>query len=488
MNTPQRNARVTVVGSGPNGLAAAVIMARAGHPVRVFERDNLAGGGLQTVPFAEERGVLDVCSAVHPMAVSSRFFREFGLAERIEFTYPEISYAHALDGESAVAYRDLDRTVAELGADGAGWSHAMRGLVSRIDAVRAMSGLTPALSASQAFGAAALALTAALRIPALKGRARALASGAVAHGAAPMSSLAGRFVGSVLAAEAHAAGWPIPVGGSTSITAALLADLADHGGTVITGQEVTDVRDVWEPGDILFFDTAPISAARLTDGLFPDRFARALARYRYGNAASKVDFVLREPIPWSDTRLFGAGTVHLGGPAAEVSQAEAAAHRGRLSEAPFVLLSQPTRFDRTRLPAGSGREIVWSYAHVPNGSPVDATKVISRRIERFAPGFRDVVEHSEARPALWYADHNANFVGGDVLGGSVELRQFLTRPTLSLTPWRTPVPGMYLCSAATPPGAGVHGMGGWHAARLALHDTGRRSLPDLAPTTPKATA
>lgn len=470
--------RVSVVGSGPNGLAAAVIMARAGHDVTVFESANKPGGGLSTDSFDGAEGIFDAASAVHPMALASTFFRSFELHRRIDFRVPEISFAHALRGRAAVAYRDLDRTADELGRTGAGWRAVMRPLLRNIEGVRAMSGLDLSPRPSTAFAALSLAI-ATVGFSTLRGEARALAAGAVAHGAAPFGSLAARFVGAVLAAEGHAAGWPIPVGGAHSIAKALIDDLEVHGGRVVVGNRVTDIHDVWQPGDVVFFDTGPGGFADIAGSALPDRYRAALSRYRYGNGASKVDFVLSGPIPWTDTRLRGAGTVHVGGPEQEVSHAERVARRGEVPAQPYVLLSQPTRLDRTRLPAGSDHEIVWAYAHVPNGSPVDAADIITSRIETFAPGFRDLVVHRESRPATLLADRNPNFVGGDVLGGRVDATQLLTRPTLTGLPWRTPLPGVYLCSAAAPPGAGVHGMAGWHAARLALSRVGQ-GIPDLS--------
>ena len=472
--------KVTVVGSGPNGLAAAVIMARAGHEVHVIEKQDHAGGGLRTTSFDGGQGLLDICSAVHPMAVSSAFFMAFGLARRIEFRTPEISFAHALQGRSAVAYHDLARTVDELGRDGAQWRRALEPLVERIGVIRGLSGLSLDARARNLRGILELGTTAGIRFPAMTGAARALAAGATAHGAAALSSLPGRFVGAVLAAEAHASGWPIPTGGSQRIADALVDDLELHGGRVTTGREVTDLREIWRPGEVAFLDTSPRAAAVMTGDLLPSRFRRALGRYRYGSAASKVDFVLSSPIPWSDSRLRDAVTVHLGGSARDVFAAETSARRGTMPSRPFVLVSQPTRIDRTRLPDNSPREIVWSYAHVPNGSDLDATEVITQRIEAFAPGFRDTIVHSESRSARWYEEYNPNYVGGDVLGGRLDLAQFITRPTVSVSPWKTPARGVYLCSASTAPGAGVHGMGGWHAARLALSELAGQGLPDLS--------
>lgn len=469
--------RVSVVGSGPNGLAAGVIMARAGHDVVVYEASDKPGGGLRTDSFREAEGLFDVCSAVHPMALASTFFRSFELSRRVPFLAGDISFAHALPGRSAVAYRDIDRTVSELGPTGPGWGRVMKPLMQNIDAVRALSGLMLRLRPATAFGAAALAASA-LGFSTLRGEARALAAGVVAHGAAPFGSPAARFVGAVLAAEAHASGWPVPKGGSGEIARVLAADIDAHGGSVVVDHAVSDIREVWRPGDLVFFDTGPRGLAEIASHVLPSRYVSALHRYRYGNAASKVDFVLRSPIPWSDTRLRDAGTVHLGGPESEVSKAENDAGRGIVPDAPYVLLSQPTRLDRSRLPDGSSEEIVWAYAHVPNGAGIDADELITSRIESFAPGFRDLVVHRESRPAPFFAALNANFVGGDVLGGKVDAPQLLTRPTLTSLPWRTPLPGVYMCSASTPPGAGVHGMGGWHAARLALKSLGQ-PMPDL---------
>lgn len=475
--------RVSIVGSGPNGLAAAVVMARAGHDVVVYEASDKAGGGLRTDSFREFDGLFDVCSAVHPMALASTFFRGFELSRRVPFLGGEISFGHALPGRSAVAYRDVERTVSELGATGPGWGRVMRPLVRNIDAVRALSGLVLRPRPATALGAASLA-AAAVGFSALRGEARALASGVVAHGAAPFGSPAARFVGAVLAAEAHAAGWPVPKGGSGEIARALIEDIGAHGGSVNIDHTISDIREVWEPGDIVIFDTGPRGFAEIASRVLPSRYTSALQRYRYGNAASKVDYVLRAPIPWSDPRLRDAGTVHLGGREPEISRAERDAGRGIVPDAPYVLLSQPTRLDRSRLPDGSSDEIVWAYAHVPNGSDIDAEELITSRIESFAPGFRDLVVHRESRPAPFFAALNANFVGGDVLGGKVDAPQLLTRPTLTSLPWRTPLPGVYMCSAATPPGAGVHGMGGWHAARLALKSLGQ-SMPELGLAGPR---
>ncbi|MDU0366397.1 NAD(P)/FAD-dependent oxidoreductase [Microbacterium sp. KSW4-17] len=469
--------RVSVVGSGPNGLAAAVIMARAGHEVTVHESAAKAGGGLRTDRFEAFDGIFDVCSAAHPMALASVFFQSFEITRRVDFLTPDISYAHAMEGVSAVAYRSLQRTIDELGRSGAGWGRVMKPLLLNIEAVRRLGGMD--LRARPSTIGAAAALAAAVGgLSTLREDARSLAAGVTAHAAAPFGSFPARFVGAVLAAEAHASGWPIPRGGSAAIAEALVSDLVAHGGEINVGHHVDDLREVWRPGDVAILNIGPRGFARLGRGLLPASYSRRLSRYRYGNAASKVDFVLSAPIPWADSRLRDAGTVHIGGHEADISRAEKAARAGVVPVDPYVLLSQPTRLDRSRLPEGSSDEIVWAYAHVPNNSEIDASEMIARRIESFAPGFRELIIHHEARPAPFFAATNANFVGGDILGGRVDAGQLLTRPTLTTRPWRTPLPGVYLASASTPPGAGVHGMAGWHAARLALRDLDQ-TLPDL---------
>lgn len=464
--------RVSVVGSGPNGLAAAVIMARAGHDVTVYEAGSRFGGGLWTDRFDGFDASFDVCSAAHPMALASTFFRSFQISQRVEFLTPEVSYGQAMVGRSAVAYRDLERTVDELGRSGVGWARVMRPLLTNIDAVRGLSGLELRARLSTVGGAAALA-AAVVGFSTLRDEARALAAGATAHAAAPFGSLAARFVGAVLAAEAHASGWPIPRGGSGAIAEALVSDLLKHGGRLHMDHAVNDLREVWKPGEVAFLNIGPRGFARIARDMLPTAYVHRLERYRYGNAASKVDFVLSGPVPWIDARLRDAGTVHVGGLERDVSLAEREARHGRVPVAPYVLVSQPTRLDRSRLPEGSSDEVVWAYAHVPNGSAVDAIEMITSRIETFAPGFRDLVIHRESRPAPFFASVNANFEGGDVLGGRVDAAQLLTRPTVTVRPWRTPIAGIYLASAATPPGAGVHGMAGWHAARLALREMGQ---------------
>jgi phytoene dehydrogenase-like protein len=463
---------VTVVGSGPNGLATAVICARAGLKVQVLEAQPTFGGGARTVPDSEFPDVShDICSAVHPLALASPFFAEFDLPARgVQLTVPEISYANPLPGRSAaIAYRDLERTSAELD-DGASWRRFLRSLVANSDAVVAFL-LGDKRSVPRAFPTV---LRLGLRMAAqgtpawgaLHGDdARALFTGVAAHAITPLPSLASAGAGLMLATLAHAVGWPIPVGGTQTIADALIADLRAHGGELTSEAEVTEPPG--PPGSVVVFDTAPTALLQIYGDALPPRYAKALRRYRFGSGASKVDFVLNDDIPWSDARLRQAPTLHLGGTRDQMARAEADIAAGRHADWPMVLAAVPHITDPGRMDS-QGRRPFWTYAHVPSGSTLDATETVTRVVERFAPGFRDIVIAARPVPAARMADHNANYVGGDISVGGNSAVRAIAGPTPRLNPWSTPVPGVYLCSAATPPGAGVHGMAGYYAARTLL--------------------
>lgn len=469
--------RATVIGSGPNGLAAAVALARAGYQVEVLEAASTIGGGVRTLPGPLPGFVSDVCSAVHPVVLSSPFFRAFGITDRVDWITPEISYAHPLDGgRAAVAWRDIDRTAAGLGADAAAWYAHVRPLARRIDGVSDFTGhallrLPRDPITAARFGIRMLEQGTPLARGALRTEAgAALMAGVMAHANAPLPSLAASAAGLMLAAHAHASGWAYPRGGAQRLADALVADLEAHGGSIRTGEHVRDLSrlDWGDParGDLLLLNTAPRLA--LTHPDIPTGYARALRAYRYGPAAAKVDFALDGPVPWTNPDVARAPTVHVGGTRDEVWASERAVARGSVSERPYVLAVQPSVLDDTRAPAG--RAVLWAYIHVPSGSELDATELITRQIERFAPGFRDRVLASAAVPASAREAINPGEIGGDVLGGAFTLRQALRRPVLSPSPWRTPMRGVYLASAATPPGPGVSGMSGWLAARTALAD------------------
>ncbi|MCU1565023.1 MAG: NAD(P)/FAD-dependent oxidoreductase [Arthrobacter sp.] len=475
---------VAVVGSGPNGLAAAVTMARAGLKVRLYEAAPAPGGGLRTTELMEPGHFHDVCSAVHPMALASPFFRQFELSRRIRLVVPELSYGSPLDGgRAALAYRSLDRTAAGLGRDGGAYRRLMAPLHQRVEGITELT-LNQLLRiprdpvAAAVFGLATLEQGSRLWNARFREElAPALLTGVAAHAVAPLPGLAPAAAGLLLGTLAHSGGWPIPVGGSAAIAGAMIEDLEAHGGAVETGARIGSLAEL-PPVRATLLDVAPPGLLRLAGGRFPARYRRALESFRFGNAACKIDFILSGPVPWAAPGLADAGTVHVGGTRAEMAEAENLVAAGRHPERPYVLVSQPSRFDAGRAPAG--RQILWSYCHVPAGSTLDMSEAVIAQLERFAPGFRDVVVEFKVTTAAGLAEYNENYVGGDFGAGLMDLRGLLQRPVLSPVPWRTPLPGVYLCSSSTPPGPGVTGMSGFHAARYALKDIFGLPVPRLA--------
>lgn len=478
---------VTIVGSGPNGLTAAIICARAGLKVQVVEAQSTFGGGARTASDPEYAGVShDVCSAVHPLAMASPFFTQFDLPARgVRLAVPEISYANPLpDRPAAIAYRDLDRTCAEL-EHGASFRRLLGPLVERSgDVVALLLGDKRSMPKSVPSAVSLGLRMLAQGTPAwgsLAGEdARALFTGVAAHIISRMPSLTASGAGLMLGTLAHSAGWPIPVGGSQAITDALIADLRAHGGELTAGVDVTSPPG--PPGSVVAFDTAPTALLRIYGDSLPRRYAKALRRYTFGPGVAKVDFVLSDEIPWTDSRLREAPTLHLGGTRTQMARAEADIAAGRHAQWPMVLAASPHLADPGRIDT-AGRRPFWTYAHVPSGSAVDPTEAVTAVVERFAPGFRDVVVAARAVPAARLSDHNANYVGGDIGMGGNSAWRAIAGPTPRLNPWRTPIPKVYLCSAATPPGGGVHGMAGYYAARTLLRrEFGITKLPHLGPT------
>jgi len=475
---------VTVVGSGPNGLAAAVICARAGLSVQVFEAQPSLGGGARTLADPEFPGVShDICSAVHPLALASPFLAAFDLPARgVTVTAPQVSYANPLPGRpAAVGYHDLDRTCAEL-TDGQSWRRLLGPLVEHDGSVlKVLLGDKRSIPTTDLIAAVRVATrlveqgTPAWR--ALSGAdARALFTGVAAHTISQMPSLVSSGAGLMLATLAHTVGWPIPTGGSQAIPDALIADLQAHGGTVTSGMEITE-----PPSGVVLYDTAPTALLSIYGDRLPPRYAKALRRYRFGPGVAKVDFVLSDEIPWTDPRLAEAPTLHMGGTREQMAHAEQEAAAGRHPEWPMVLAALPHLVDPSRIDS-AGRRPLWTYAHVPSGSTVDQSETVTKVFERFAPGFRDVVVAVRSVPAARLADHNANLVGGDIGVGGNTLFHALAGPTPRLNPWSTPIPKAYLCSSATPPGGGVHGMSGYYAARTMLRrEFGIEKLPSLSP-------
>ena len=471
-----------VIGSGPNGLSAAIALADAGVDVTVHEEQETIGGGARSLELTLPGFVHDLCSAIHPMGEHSPFLRRLELP--IEWVRPPAQAAHPLDDEpAALLERDVDATAEGLGSDADSYRTLLRPLVEEWEVVepvllgplppspRALARLARALGPRRAQRTARLALADA-RVFAEElfetQRARALVAGNAAHSMLPLERRPSAGFALALMTLGHVYGWGFPRGGAQQITDALAARARELGVEIIAASRVDELPSA----DLVLADVAPRELLRLARGRFPDRYERTLQRYRYGVGAFKVDWALDAPVPWRDERVALAGTVHLGGTLDEISASEWAAWSGRHADRPFVLFAQHTRFDPSRAPVG--KHTAWAYCHLPNGSGTSMLDRIEAQVERFAPGFRDVVL---ARNALGPADleaKNRNLVGGDLNVGAMDLGQLFTRPARKLVPYRTPLSGVYLCSAATPPGGGVHGMCGWSAARVALADLGGR--------------
>ena len=464
-----------VVGSGPNGLAAAIALARAGRSVTVFEANETVGGGARSASLTLPGYTHDLCSAVHPLGRASPFFAELPLAEHgLEWIEPPIAIAHPLDdGSAALVRRDLEATAASLGADG----HAYAALIGPVAhdwpvIVRELLGplrigapLRHPIAIPR-FGLRAIQPAAWLARRFRTPQARALVAGVAAHSMLPVEQpVTGAFAVSLLA-SAHAVGWPIPRGGSQRIADALAAHLtADLGGEIVTGRRIERLDEL-PPHRAALLDVTPRQLLAIAGPRLHGAYAWQLRRYRYGPGTFKLDLALEGPIPWRNPVLAEAGTVHLGGSAEEIAASQRAIAVGRVSRDPFVILAQPSRFDPTRAPAG--RHTVWAYCHVPLGSAVDMTDAILAQVERFAPGFRDRVLGLHAMGPAAIEAANANHVGGDINGGVEDLWQLFTRPAWRIDPYSTPDPRILICSSSTPPGGGVHGLCGAHAAASAL--------------------
>jgi phytoene dehydrogenase-like protein len=470
MTTPD----AVVVGSGPNGLAAAIVLAKAGLAVEVVEGASSPGGGCRT----EERtlpGFLhDTCSTIQALATASPFFDGLALASRgVTLKTPEVAFAHPLDGGRAGAVMgSVEETAASLGADGAAYRSVLGPLVARADSI-VPTVLAPIRSVPRhPLHAARYALPGVRSVRSLASRfetqeARAMFAGVGAHGMQPLSAPLTAGFALLLTMVAHTGGWPVVEGGSGRLVDALVSVLSDAGGTIEVDRWVADLDEL-VPARAVLADTSTRGLAAIAQRRLPARYARGLDRFRYGPGVCKVDWALSGPVPWSAEVCRTAGTVHVGGTFEEVADAERAVTDGRHPERPFCIVVQPCVADPTRAPVG--QHTLWGYCHVPSGSDVDMTARIEAQIERFAPGFGDLVLARSTLTACAVERANPNYVGGDIGGGVASLRQTLFRPTLAWNPYRTPVPGLYLCSASTPPGGGVHGMCGVGAARTVLRD------------------
>jgi phytoene dehydrogenase-like protein len=463
-----------VVGAGPNGLAAALTLARAGLSVTVFEGAPDPGGGCRTAELTLPGFAHDVCSAVHPLAAASPFFRSCGLAERgVRLLVPSVAVAHPLDGGRAAAISGtVADTAGRLGADAGPYRRLMDPLVRDSDAVLALAlaplrSLPDRLLPAARFGAEGL-LPARVLAGALRTEAgRALLAGVAGHSMRPLSAPLTSAFGLTLMVLAHTTGWPVIEGGSGRLVTALVAELTGLGGSIATGMPIERL-DQLPPAATVLLDVTPRQLLTMAGGRLPAGYRRAMRRFRYGPGVCKVDWALDGPVPWQSEACAEAGTVHVGGTLAEVARSEADVNAGRLADRPFCLVAQPGVVDPRRAPAG--RHTLWGYCHVPSGSGADMSGRIEAQIERFAPGFRDRILARSVRTATDMERYNPGYVGGDITAGAATLRQTVGRPTLRWNPYRTPLDGVYLCSASTPPGGGVHGMCGLWAARTALRD------------------
>ncbi|KAA1395223.1 phytoene desaturase family protein [Aeromicrobium ginsengisoli] len=462
----------TVVGSGPNGLAAALTLADAGVEVTVLEAQDRLGGGASSSELTLPGLVHDDCSAIHPLAIGSAFAKQFDLtAAGLTWRWPEVQFSHPLDGgRGGAVWRSVETTADELGADGRSWRRLFGPLAERFEGLSADI-LQPVLHVPKhpvhlaRFGAYA-----ALTVPALGRRwetpeARGLFAGAAAHTFRPFSGILSSSIPVALGASAHALGWPVAEGGTGEISRAIIELATARGVRFETGITVTSLDQLGGP-DIVMLDTSPRAAADIVGERMPARVARAYRRYRHAAAAFKVDYAVEGGVPWTHEPSRSAGTVHLGGGFDEIAAAELAVSKGQMPERPFVLIGQQYVADPTR--SRDGVDPLYAYAHVPSGYTGDATEAITSQIERFAPGFRDRIRATHVRTTGDFEAGNPNLVGGDIIAGANTARQLVFRPRTTLHPYATGAPGVHLCSAATPPGAGAHGMCGYNAARYAL--------------------
>lgn len=461
-----------VVGSGPNGLAAALTLAERGIKVRVLEARDTIGGGTRSSENTLPGLIHDDCSAFHPTGAASPFMQSLGLEKYgLNWLWPEIELAHPLDdGRAALLWRDVGRTAQGLGIDGAAWAKLF-GRVSRNFDALAEDVFRPIIHIPDHpfklahFGLNAL-LPATWSAKRLKTEeARGLFGGLSAHVFGRLDTPLSSSVGIMLGAAAHAYGWPVAEGGSRAITDAMGAKLTELGGLIETGVMVTSSDQVGNP-DILMLNVAPDAAARILGERLPRRIRRSYKHFKFGPGAFKVDFAIEGDIPWANPDVGRAGTVHLGGTFEQIAEAEAQTVRGDMPALPFTLLGQQYLADPSR--SAGGLNPIYAYAHVPHGYPYDATEAITAQIERFAPGFRGQIRSTFVRNVADMEAYNPNFVGGDISSGYNNVRQITMRPRIALNPYKTGAPGVYLCSASTPPGAGVHGMSGFNAATSAL--------------------
>ena len=477
-----------VVGSGPNGLSAAIVLAKAGLSVVVLEARSTIGGGTSSAELTLPGFVHDLGSAIHPMAISSPLFNQLPLAEHgLEFIYPPVAAAHPFDrsanagGTAAALFGSVADTARTLGQDEQAYRDLLEPLVAHWPTLAADM-LGPLRFPDHPIDFARFGLNAILSATQLARRfqtpeARGLLAGIATHAIQPLTNLTTSAITLAMLAAGHYRGWPLPKGGSQTIASALASLFQSLGGEIVVDHPVRSLADLPKTRVVLF-DLTPKQLLGIVGDRFPYFYRKQLACYRYGPGIFKIDWALDGPIPFEASVCRQAGTLHLGGTLEEIVDIEQQISQGQHPDRPHVLLAQQSLFDSSRAPAG--KHTAWAYCHVPNGSTVDMTERIERQVERFAPGFQDLILSRHTMNTAQIEAWNPNYVGGDINGGIIDLKQLYTRPSLSLTPYRTAAPGLFICSSATPPGTGVHGMCGYHAARIALHDGFGKGVPDLS--------
>lgn len=461
-----------IIGSGPNGLSAGIALAKAGLSVQIVEAGDTVGGGMRTAELTLDGFHHDICSAVHPMGYLSPYFRELQLENYgLEWVFPEVSVAHPLDNEPAVILeKSVERTSDQLGKDSKRYKRIMRPFANRIDELfEDMLGPlgfpgSPILFTQ--FGSQAL-LPATLyaRLVFKEKRAKALFAGCAAHSILPFDKLFTTALGLIFLASGHGVNWPFPKGGSQALAYALQDCFTEAGGSIQLSTKI-DHFDQLPEARAYLFDTDPWQVASIAEHNLPERYKKRLRKYNFGPGVFKIDLALSEPIPWKDPNCYKASTVHVGGTFEEIEAAEKAVWKGEHSDTPYVLMAQQSHFDETRAP--EGKHTCWAYCHVPNGSDLDQSQIIKNQIERFAPGFQDTILAEHKMNASAFETYNPNYVGGAVTGGAADISQLFTRPVVRVDPYRTPNKKIYICSASTPPGGGVHGMNGYYAAQSVL--------------------
>jgi phytoene dehydrogenase-like protein len=473
MRLEKRDFDAIVVGSGPNGFAAAIAMQQVGLSVLILEGKQQIGGGMRSAEFTIPGFQHDICSAIHPLAVASPFFRSLPLAQHgLEFIYPNVAAAHPLDDrETGFMYRSAHETAQLLGEDSAAylelveplltdWAETTKDVLAPLHFPRRPARMIK-------FGLKAILPATQLAKCFQSKKAKALWAGMAAHSMEPLGNTTTSAIALVLMLAAHTWGWPVPKGGSVSIANALASYFTSIGGKIETNFYVRSLSQLPSSHAVLF-DVTPKQLLQIAGSEFSSFYQWQLKRYRYGMGAFKIDWALDGAIPFSNPHCNLASTVHLGNTLEEIKNAEQMVFEGKHPERPFVLLAQQSLFDPSRAPVG--KQTGWAYCHVPNGSTVDMTDRIEDQIERFAPGFKDRIIARHVMDARQMEEYNPNYIGGDINGGMLDIGQLFTRPALRFSPYRTSAKGLYICSSSTPPGGGVHGMCGYHAAKRALKD------------------